>query len=162
MRLGPAPLGYSSDVASQTSELRLPAERRYVIVAKRAAAGFAAVAGLDVEALDDLVIAVAQACENVILLTERAAGPGCGQVRLVFSLADRALRVDVRSSLTRAELEEAAARRQAEAQAAREARAREAEEMALRVIGLFVDDFGYRMDERTGGMRLRLTKYLVR
>jgi len=25
-----------------------------------------------------------------------------------------------------------------------------------------VDDFGYRMDERTGGLRVRLTKYLVR
>jgi hypothetical protein len=25
-----------------------------------------------------------------------------------------------------------------------------------------VDDFGYRMDERNGGLRVRLTKYLVR
>jgi len=37
------PLGYSSDVPSTASELRLPADRRYVLVAKRAAAGFAAV-----------------------------------------------------------------------------------------------------------------------
>ncbi len=160
MSLGVSPTGYATDMAPQSSELRLPAERRYVIVAKRAAAGFAAVAGLDVEALDDLVIAVAQACENVILLTERAAGPGCGQLRLHFSLADRALEVQVRSCLSHAELEEAARRRSA--QAAVEARAREAEEVAMRVIGLFVDDFGYRMDARTGGMRVRLTKYLVR
>jgi anti-sigma regulatory factor (Ser/Thr protein kinase) len=141
-----------------TSELRLPAERRYVLVAKRAVAGFAAVAGLDVEALDDLVIAVCQACENAISLTERVAGPGNGQIRLVFTLADNALEVRVRSSLSRAELE-AAAHRQA---IAAEAQAREAEEMAMRVMGLFVDDFGYRMDERTGGLRVRLTKYLVR
>jgi hypothetical protein len=91
------------------------------------------------------------------------AGPGNGQIRLVFSLADNALEVRVRSSLSRAELE-AAAHRQAVAvaQAAREAQAQEAEEMAMRVMGLFVDDFGYRMDERTGGLRVRLTKYLVR
>ncbi len=151
-------LGYAPDVTPTTSELRLPAERRYVLVAKRAVAGFAAVAGLDVEALDDLVIAVCQACENAISLTERVAGPGNGQIRLVFTLADNALEVRVRSSLSRAELE-AAAHRQAIAAAVE---AREAEEMAMRVMGLFVDDFGYRMDERTGGLRVRLTKYLVR
>ena len=156
------PLGYPADVTPGTSELRLPAERRYILVAKRAVAGFAAVAGLDVEALDDLVIAVAQACENVISLTERAAGPGCGHMRLIVTLADAALQVEVRSSLTRAELEAAAARRRAAAQAVLEARAREAEEMALKLMGLFVDDYGYRLDERTGGMRVRLTKYLVR
>jgi len=153
-----SPLGYAPDVNPTTSELRLPAERRYVLVAKRAAAGFAAVAGLDVEALDDLVIAVSLAWENAISLTERVAGPGNGQIRLVFTLADNALEVRVRSSLSRAELE-AAAHRQAIAAAAE---AREAEEMAMRVMGLFVDDFGYRMDERTGGLRVRLTKYLVR
>ena len=162
MSLEPPPLGYPAGMNPATSELRLPAERRYVIVAKRAAAGFAAVAGLDVEALDDLVIAVAQACENVISLAERAAGPGCGQLRIDFRLADRALEVQVRSLLSRAELEAAARRRAAAAQAAMEARAREAEEMSLRLMGLFVDDFGYRVDERTGGMRVRLTKYLVR
>jgi anti-sigma regulatory factor (Ser/Thr protein kinase) len=156
------PLGYPTEVSTATSELRVPADRRYVVVAKRAAAGFAAVAGLDVEALDDLVIAVAQACENAISLAERAAGTGCGQIRLAFSLADRALEVRVSSHLSRSELEAASLRRAAAVQAAREARAREAEEMAMRVIGLFVDDFGYRMDERTGGMRVRLTKYLVR
>ena len=163
MSLGMAPPGYSPDVTATTSELRLPADRRYVLVAKRAAAGFAAVAGLDVEALDDLVIAVAQACENAIGLTERVAGPGNGQIRLVFTLADSAIEVRVRSSLSRAELD-AAAHRQAVAavQAAREAQAREAEQMAMQLMGLFVDDFGYRMDERNGGLRVRLTKYLVR
>jgi hypothetical protein len=34
--------------------------------------------------------------------------------------------------------------------------------MAMQLMGLFVDDFGYRMDERNGGLRVRLTKYLVR
>jgi anti-sigma regulatory factor (Ser/Thr protein kinase) len=118
------------------------------------------VAGLDVEALDDLVIAVSPACENAISLTERVAGPGNGQIRLVFTLADNALEVRVRSSLSRAEMEAAAARHVVAV--AREAQAREAQEMAMRVMGLFVDDFGYRMDERTGGLRVRLTKYLVR
>jgi anti-sigma regulatory factor (Ser/Thr protein kinase) len=160
--LGSSPLGYVSGVTAQTSELRLPADRHYVVVAKRAAAGFAAVAGLDVEALDDLVIAVAQACENAISLVERRTGPGCGQLRLLFHVADQALEVQVRSSVSRAEVEEAARRQVAAAQQALVQRLREADEMAMRVIGLFVDDFGYRFDERSGGMRVKLTKYVAR
>ena len=32
-------------------------------------------------------------------------------------------------------------------------------DLALRLMGLFVDDSSYRLDERTGGLRVRLTKY---
>jgi len=34
-----------------------------------------------------------------------------------------------------------------------------ATDLALRLMGLFVDDHSYRVDERTGGLRVRLTKY---
>jgi hypothetical protein len=50
----------------------------------------------------------------------------------------------------------------AAARAALEVQAREAEEMSMRLMGLFVDDCRYRVDERTGGLRVRLTKYRVR
>jgi hypothetical protein len=36
-----------------------------------------------------------------------------------------------------------------------------AADMALRLMGLFVDDCRYRVDQRTGGLRVRLTKYRV-
>ena len=36
-----------------------------------------------------------------------------------------------------------------------------ATDLALRLMGLFVDDSSYRVDERTGGLRVRLTKYRV-
>ena len=49
-----------------TSELRIPADPSYIVVAKRAVAGFGCVAGFGVEAIDDLVIAVAQACQSAI------------------------------------------------------------------------------------------------
>ena len=149
-----AQLGYANQV-ELGARLRVAASRRarYIVVAKRAAAGFAAVAGLDVEALDDLVIAVAQACENAVTLTERVAGPGNGHIRLLFNLADKSLDVDVRGSLSRAELEVAAQRQAvAVARAALEEQAREAE-MSMRLMGLFVDDCRYRVDERTGGLR---------
>ena len=34
-----------------------------------------------------------------------------------------------------------------------------ANDLALRLMGLFVDDSTYRVDERTGSLRVRLTKY---
>ena len=34
-----------------------------------------------------------------------------------------------------------------------------ATDLALRLMGLFVDDSTYRVDERTGSLRVRLTKY---
>ncbi len=147
-----------------TSELRLPADPAYIVVAKRAASAFAAVAGFDVEAVHDLTIAVAQACDNAIACAERAGGSGGGQIRLTFIVEGAQLEVQVLSSCTPQMVAQAtAARRLAAAKAAE--REREAEEaaratdLALQLMGLFVDDHSYRVDERTGGLRVRLTKY---
>jgi len=153
----------------QISELRLPADRSHVIVAKRAASALASVAGFDVEAIDDLTIAVAQACENAIDCLEHA-GALAGQVRLTFRLEDKSLEVTVKSTVSRdAEL---AARAKFDAlrreRALRTVQQQEqalkgaaATDLALRLMGLFVDDHSYRLDERTGGLRVRLTKYRV-
>ena len=168
-----------------TSELRIPADPRFIVVAKRAAAAFGMLAGFGVEAVDELSIAMAQACENAIGLANCVMGsPGRGQVRILFSVEpDNRLDVDVRTVFGRAE--EGAAevqrasvevtRRGAGAAAERQAHAarvavqqREAlrqqmanAELALRVMGLFVDDCRFRVDQRTGGLRVRLTKYRV-
>ena len=145
-----------------TSELRLPADPAYIVVAKRAASAFAVVAGLDVEAVHDLTIAVSQACENAIACTARLGGGGLGQIRLNFTLESEGLEVQVQSSCTKQVVAEAAAnRRRAVAQAVERERqeAAAATDLALRLMGLFVDDHSYRVDERTGGLRVRLTKY---
>ena len=143
-----------------TSELRLPAVPAYIVVAKRAASALAAVAGFDVEAVHDLTIAVAQACENAIACTDRTGGPGAGQIRLTFNLSGTGLEVQVQSSCTRQVVAQAAARDAAAVQAERERQeVAAATDLALRLMGLFVDDHSYRVDERTGGLRVRLTKY---
>lgn len=168
--------------AATTSELRIPADPRYIVVAKRAAAAFAYIAGFGVEAMDELGIAIAQACENAIRCVE---SPGAsGQLRVSFTLEDQRLTVQVASSCARsgvtaeplspsdeqaatgAAISRAAAEEQARRRAARNVAERLAAEqvttdLALRVMGLFVDDCRYRRDERTGGLRVRLTKYLV-
>ena len=146
-----------------TSELRLPADPAYIVVAKRAASAFAAVAGFDVEAVHDLTIAVAQACENALACAARAGGLGTGQIRLTFTVEGARLEVQVQSSCTRQAL--AAGGGRAGSGLVAEAVERERQEvaaatdLALRLMGLFVDDHSYRVDERTGGLRVRLTKY---
>lgn len=144
-----------------TSELRLPADPAYIVVAKRAASAFAVVAGFDVEAVDDLTIAVAQACENAIACTTRAGGAGAGQIRLAFTVQPERLEVLVQSSCARQVVADATAKRQRMAQAAQRERQEvaAATDLALRLMGLFVDDHSYRVDERNGGLRVRLTKY---
>ena len=163
--------GYDDCAMATTSDLRIPADRAYIVVAKRAAAGFASIAGFDIESIDDLTIAIAQACENAIRLTQR----GGGSIRLTFKLEDARLEVQVQSTCPRtvdAEVGAEAPREQPVASIStlrhvqREAivfaeatEASVASDLALRMMGLFVDDCRYRVDPRTGGLRVRLTKY---
>lgn len=147
---------------AQVADLRLPADRAYIVVAKRTAGAIGAVAGFDVDALDDLTIAVAQAFENAIRCLE-SSGFISGQVRLQFKQDKRGLEVTVRTSVSRdAEL---ATRQAAHAEVERVQTAAAgdldtvATDLALRLMGLFVDRSTYQLDERTGGLRVRLTKY---
>jgi anti-sigma regulatory factor (Ser/Thr protein kinase) len=167
-------LGYVLGEMGHTAELRLPADRTYIVVAKRAAAALGSVAGFHLEAIDDLTIAVAQAFENAIVCLERF-GALAGEIRLSFKMAPDGLEVTVKSTVSgdaelRAQAREAQphvskARVQAERAAAlvsREQRQEEiAADLALKLMGLFVDDSSYRVDERTGGLRVRLTKYRI-
>ena len=178
---------------AQVTDLRLPADRAYAVVAKRTAGAIGAVAGLGVDEVDEVTIAVAQAFDNAIRCLE-SSGFLTGQVRIAFKHDRRGLEVTVRSSVNReAEIAarndaEIAARHEAEVAAqehhehhahhehhehavehsvveeqAVAARAHlenaAATDLALRLMGLLVDQSTYQVDERTGGLRVRLTKY---
>ncbi|GAC1341406.1 MAG: hypothetical protein NVSMB29_11820 [Candidatus Dormibacteria bacterium] len=154
--------GYEHVAMASTSELRLPAEREYILVAKRAAASFGCVAGFGVEAVDDLTIAVAQACENAIAMC--TCDGATAELRLLFKLNEGRLDVQVRSVRTRESRSEAAeraaaARERRLAEARELERAQAASELALQMMGLFVDDCRWGLDQRSGGLRVRLTKY---
>ncbi len=157
--------GYAPiDMGGRVTELRLPADRDYIVVAKRSAAAVGSVAGFDMDAIDDLTIAVAQAVENAIGCLERS-GVLTGQVRIAFKLGARGLEVNVRSTVSRdAEMEaqvHAQAERTRTGSELQQAEGEAAVDLALRLMGLFVDDSSYRVDERTGGLQVRLTKYRV-
>ena len=144
-------MGYSPSEMAEMSELRLPADRAYVVVAKRAAGAIGSVAGFDLDAV-----------ENAISCLERS-GFLTGQVRISFKHDRRGLDVRVRSTVSHDAEVGARERVQAAAAVATQADAEvaAATDLALRLMGLFVDDSSYRVDERTGGLRVRLTKYRV-
>ncbi|MGH7747310.1 MAG: ATP-binding protein [Candidatus Dormibacteria bacterium] len=140
--------------AVSNAELRIPADPSYIVVAKRAVAGFGCVAGFGVEAIDDLVIAVAQACQNAIAVADRATGRGRGQIRLAFKLEDQRLEVEVRSICADGPCPDDKGTRLGV-----EPVPPPQHDLALRMMGLFVDDCRYKVNERTGGLRVFLTKY---
>ncbi|MFN2466490.1 MAG: hypothetical protein ABR598_09535 [Candidatus Dormibacteria bacterium] len=79
------------------TELKIPAMAQYVLVAKRAAGALGTCAGFGLDAIDDLNIALAQACEKGITAGDRIWGPGNGMLKLTFRLVDGGMEVEVKS-----------------------------------------------------------------
>jgi anti-sigma regulatory factor (Ser/Thr protein kinase) len=99
------------------SELKIPAQAPFVMVAKRAAAALGSTAGFSLEDIDDLNIAVAQACEKAIVAGDRMWGPGNGVLKLSFRMVDGGMEVEVRNLPARvSSTEELALRREIELQ----------------------------------------------
>src|ERR1700704_1685706 len=67
------------------------------MVAKRAASALGSTAGFSLDGIDDLNIAVAQACEKAIAAGDRMWGPGNGVLKLIFRIVDGGMEVDVRN-----------------------------------------------------------------
>src|ERR1700704_4303359 len=89
------------------------------MVAKRAASALGSTAGFSLEGIDDLNIAVAQACENAIAAGDRMWGPGNGVLRLTFKLVAGGMEVEVKSLPGRGGVVDEEAIRQEERAAAR-------------------------------------------
>jgi anti-sigma regulatory factor (Ser/Thr protein kinase) len=153
--LGPggASLQVMATRTAEATELRIPADPQYIVVAKRAAAGMASVAGLGLEALDELNIAIAEACEHTI---RAAAGAGMSdaQVRINFRVQEDALRVEVRllGSKPRANVQSAPRIPPAAVATA------EAIDMAISMLSCFADDVDFQA-AGDGLVRVRLAKY---
>jgi len=96
-------------------ELKIPADGAYIVVAKRAASALGSAAGFSLEGIDDLNIAVAQACEKAILAGQRLWGQGGAVVKLGFRVVEGGMEVDVRTMPARdAGADEARLRREVE------------------------------------------------
>ena len=116
------------------SELKIPAQAAFVMVAKRAASALGSTAGFSLDGIDDLNIAVAQACEKAIAAGDRMWGPGNGVLKLVFRMVDGGMEVDVRNLPARlTTVDVAAARRGVELERRAESLRRTAQRLTQEV-----------------------------
>ena len=144
----------SPAAGSYITEMKLPAVVDYILAAKRAAGALGLVVGFSLQEIDELNIAVTQACENAIAAANEQWGRGNGQLKLLFKTQPRRLEVEVRSVPPRA-IEQQAVRR------ARRDEAVDYESVGVNMIRLFVDELRYHRDQQTGIMRMRMVKYLI-
>jgi anti-sigma regulatory factor (Ser/Thr protein kinase) len=155
LRHQPATSGHETPSAAvYVTELKLPAVGDYILVAKRAAASLGLVVGFSLQEIDDLNIAITQACESACAAAAQQWGSGNGQLKLIFKSRPRRLEVEVRSVPPRA-VEQQAVRR------ARRATELDYETIGLNMIRLFVDELRYQVNNETGSMRMRMVKYLI-
>jgi anti-sigma regulatory factor (Ser/Thr protein kinase) len=116
------------------SELKIPAQAAFVMVAKRAASALGSTAGFSLEGIDDLNIAVAQACEKAIAAGDKMWGPGNGVLKLVFRMVDGGMQVDVRNLPARlASADVASARREVDLERRAESLRRTAERLTQEI-----------------------------
>jgi anti-sigma regulatory factor (Ser/Thr protein kinase) len=96
--------------------LKIPARAPFVVVAKRAASALGSAAGFSLEGIDDLNIAVAQACEKAIAAAERMWGASDTVLKIGFRLVEGGMEVEVKSQRARDALaDETALRKEVEA-----------------------------------------------
>ena len=137
------------------TELKIPAHADYIPVAKRVASSLGSKLGFSLEELDELCIALTQACDSAIEASEEAWGEG-GTLKLTYGATEKGIEVEVEAQapLSRA------------LTAHRRAHVRRIEELEVRrlaqeMIRLFVDDFRSQVDASHGQVRFRMVKYLI-
>jgi hypothetical protein len=134
------------------AELKIPATAAFIPVAKRVATTLGGQLGLSLVDLDELSIALTQACDSAIAAASDLDGPA--ELKLNYFATNRALVVDVDLVPGEAHLKTMAARPEPEVDA-------ELQRLAYEMIRCFVDDFRPEVEPRTGHVRFRMVKYLA-
>ncbi len=134
------------------AELKIPAAPAFIPVAKRVATTLGSQLGLSLLDLDELTIALTQACDSAIAASGDA--DGNDELKLTYFATNRALVVDI--DLIPAEHHRALASARAEAEANVEV-----QRLAYEMIRMFVDDFRPVVEPKTGHVRFRMVKYLA-
>jgi hypothetical protein len=108
--------------------------------------------GLSLVDLDELSIALTQACDSAIAAAANLDAPA--DLKLNYFATNRALVVDVDLVSSEGHLKAAVAGPDPEAEA-------ELQRLAYEMIRCFVDDFRPEVEPRTGHVRFRMVKYLA-
>lgn len=136
------------------AELKLVAQPEMISTAKRTATSLGSLVGFSLEDLDELNIAVAQACDSAIQAGRDAWGDEA-TLKLTFWSTDRGLEVEVQAVQPRAPQLPAARQTRPPATVRDEA----FERMAHEMIRCFVDDFKPALGPHR--VRFKLVKYLI-
>jgi anti-sigma regulatory factor (Ser/Thr protein kinase) len=139
------------------AELKIPASPAFIPVAKRVATTLGSQLGLSLVDLDELTIALTQACDSAIAAAGEASGQS--ELKLTYFATNRALVVDV--DLLTKEHQALPARASAvAAMGPQEVANAELQRLAFEMIRCFVDDFRPEV-EPSGHVRFRMVKYLA-
>jgi hypothetical protein len=133
------------------AELKIPASPDFIPVAKRVATTLGSQLGLSLVDLDELTIALTQACASAIEAADDL--DGHADLKLTYFATDRALVVDV-------DLVPSVGHALPVPRAHPEAEL-EQQRLAYEMIRCFVDDFRPLVEPRTGQVRFRMVKYLA-
>jgi hypothetical protein len=134
------------------AELKIPASAAFIPVAKRVASTLGGQLGLSLVDLDELSIALTQACDSAIDAANNLDGPA--DLKLNYFATDRALVVDVDLVPNEAHLK-------VDPPVPVVAVDAELQRLAYEMIRCFVDDFRPEVEPRTGHVRFRMVKYLA-
>jgi len=134
------------------AELKIPATSAFIPVAKRVATTLGGQLGLSLMDLDELAIALTQACDSAIAAADELGV--ASDLKLTYFATNRALVVDVDLMPGGTALPLATAKPAAEVDP-------EMQRLAYEMIRCFVDDFRPLVEPRTGHLRFRMVKHLA-
>jgi hypothetical protein len=133
------------------AELKIPALAEFIPVAKRVATTLGGQLGFSLVDLDELTIALTQACDSAIAAASDLDGPA--DLKLTYFATNRALVVDVDlmpsgNTLPLPKHQDTAVDP-------------ELQRLAYEMIRCFVDDFRPQVEPTTGHVSFRMVKYLA-
>jgi hypothetical protein len=134
------------------AELKIPASPAFIPVAKRVATTLGGQLGLSLVDLDELSIALTQACDSAINAARDVEGQA--DLKLTYFATNRALVVDV-------DLVPSGSHQLPAPRVPAEAADPELQRLAYEMIRCFVDDFRPEIEPRTGHVHFRMVKYLA-
>ena len=138
------------------AELKIPAAPEFIPVAKRVAVTLGGQLGLSLMDLDELSIALTQACDSAIGSAHDLGMPA--ELKLTYFATNRALVVDVDLMPTGAALPLQVSEHEQEHEPHPDP---ELQRLAYEMIRCFVDDFRPVIEPRTGHVRFRMVKHLA-
>ena len=132
------------------AELKIPASSAFIPVAKRVATTLGGQLGFSLTDLDELTIALTQACDSAIAAASDLDGPA--DLKLTYFATNRALVVDVDLMPSGNSLPVHKADAEVDP---------ELQRLAYEMIRCFVDDFRPQVEPTTGHVSFRMVKYLA-